>query len=238
MERLEPRRLLAATYYVNVAGLGGAPSDNNTGSIDHPLATLLAALDRAGPGDSIVLRGGTYSTANGNGPISFNKGGLPGEPLTIEAYPGEQPIIDLGQPVQWQSVSPGLWYGILPAATPLTDVPSSIAVQRTDGWTATAIPGGAVDGGPPPDFTSPPSGVYQGGQLAYDLSWYNASTRQIWLRSNQIEPITNPDVQCEVVLVHVAVPFEQRVSGSTSTACRSRTAAAASTWSRKGTRMS
>ena len=197
-EVLEQRNLLTS-YFVDVAGLGGPPSDNNPGTITQPLATLQQALDRAGPGDTIYLRGGTYDVANGNGPISFAKSGLPGEPLTITAYPGEQPIIDLGQPIQWQMGSPGLWYGNLPEGTPVTLATNGIAVQRTDGWAATDIVGSAVDGGPPQDFTNPPAALYQGGQLAYDLYWYDASTRQIWLRSNQIEPITDPDTQCEVV---------------------------------------
>ena len=104
VERLEVRRLLSATYYVNVAGLGGTPSDNNTGAIDQPLATLQAALDRVGPGDTVIIRGGTYDLANGNGPNTFDKSGLPGDPLTIEAYPGEQPIST------WACRCSGRWF--------------------------------------------------------------------------------------------------------------------------------
>ncbi len=97
IERLESRHLLSATFYVDVDGLGGTPSDANSGTIDHPLKTIQEAIERASPGDTILIRGGLYDAANGNGALCFNNGGLPGEPLTIEAYPGEQPIIDLGQ---------------------------------------------------------------------------------------------------------------------------------------------
>ncbi|MGA2619158.1 MAG: Ig-like domain-containing protein [Thermoguttaceae bacterium] len=199
IEKLESRHLLSATYYVDVAALGGVPSDNNTGTIDHPLATLQEALARAGPGDTVVMRGGTYDLANGNGPISFNKSGLPGAPLTIRAYPGEQPIIDLGLSLEWQMVSSGLWYGDLPAGSPFATVPSYITVQVRDGWTTTRIYGSAVDGAPPQEFTDPPVDYYQDNQLAYDLCWYDPSAQRVWLRSNAIQPIIAPDTQCAVV---------------------------------------
>ncbi len=193
IERLESRRLLSATYYVDAAALGGLPSDNNTGTIDHPLATLQEALNRAGPGDTVFLRGGTYDLSNGNGPISFDKSGLPGAPLTIAAYPGEQPIFDLGLSLQWQTVSPGLWYGDLPAGSVIATSPSTLTVQIRDGWTTTRIYGSAVDGAPPTEFANPPAAYYQGNQLAYDLCWYDPSAQRVWLRSNAIQPITDPD---------------------------------------------
>ncbi len=58
------RNLASTSYYVDPAGLGGTPSDTNPGTIHSPLATLAEAYRLCKPGDTIILRGGTYHLAD------------------------------------------------------------------------------------------------------------------------------------------------------------------------------
>lgn len=76
-----------AGYYVTTAG-----SSSGDGSAGKPwnLATALAgASGRIHPGDTVWIRGGTYS-----GAFTSSVAGSPGLPVVIRAYPGERAIID------------------------------------------------------------------------------------------------------------------------------------------------
>lgn len=68
-----------------------APSgnDNNSGTIDQPLKTIQAAVDRAKPGDTVYIRDGTYVEA-----VSITQSGNSENLITVKAYPGEKPVID------------------------------------------------------------------------------------------------------------------------------------------------
>ena len=80
------------TLYVSAGG-----SDGASGSIDRPWASLQFAVSRAGAGDEISVRGGTY----GEGEIwirgDHGQGGKEGNRLTIRAYPGETPLFVNGK---------------------------------------------------------------------------------------------------------------------------------------------
>jgi len=71
-------------YYVSATG-----SDSNPGSKDQPLQSFSKALGLVIPGDTVIVRGGTYYEQ-----ISFSKSGLLGKNITVKAYPGERPVID------------------------------------------------------------------------------------------------------------------------------------------------
>lgn len=79
LESLEERRLLAATIFVATTG----NDTSGTGSMAAPYATLARALTAAEGGDTVTLRGGTYT---GGARIR-----VPG--LTIQSQPGEWAII-------------------------------------------------------------------------------------------------------------------------------------------------
>lgn len=64
-------------------------NDNNTGSEQQPLRTIQKAIDMAKPGDTILVRGGTYAEV-----VTFTQSGKDGQPITLAAYPGEKPVID------------------------------------------------------------------------------------------------------------------------------------------------
>jgi len=87
--------LQGATYYV---ALGG--SDINPGTINSPWATWQKGFNTAVAGDIVYIRGGVYNTSGFSGYGEWNgvyingKGGVFGNPVRIEAYQEEVPILD------------------------------------------------------------------------------------------------------------------------------------------------
>jgi MYXO-CTERM domain-containing protein len=77
----------AAEYYVSPTG-----SDSNPGTQASPFATLQKGNDAAAAGDTVWLRGGTYTSTK---QIVLSKSGTSDAKRTkIWAYPGEVPILD------------------------------------------------------------------------------------------------------------------------------------------------
>ena len=96
--------VLLHVYYVDPMGLGGTPSDLNSGtSITEPLATYNAACGKAEAGDTIVLRGGQYDMLDptqGGSLANLNLASASGEagaPITYTNYPGETPTLDFSE---------------------------------------------------------------------------------------------------------------------------------------------
>jgi len=90
----------AATWYVSPSG-----SDSNAGAKDKPFASLAKAQMSATAGDTVWIRGGTYSfTAASNtcggsqtavvDAVSLTKSGTKGKSIRYWAYPGETPVFD------------------------------------------------------------------------------------------------------------------------------------------------
>ena len=91
-----------AGYYVATSG-----SSSGTGSVNSPwdLRTALAgASGRIQPGDTVWVRGGTYS-----GAFTSSVAGSPGQPVVIRAYPGERAIIDGAPSTQETFTINGNW---------------------------------------------------------------------------------------------------------------------------------
>jgi hypothetical protein len=75
----------STTYYVSTTG-----NDANPGTFTLPFATIQHALDLAvTPGDTVDVRGGTYKEQ-----IALTHSGAAGAPITLQAYPGEHPILN------------------------------------------------------------------------------------------------------------------------------------------------
>lgn len=75
----------SGTYYVATDG-----NDSNSGmSVGAPFATIAKALTVASSGDTILVRGGTYSVSS-----SFTCSGTPANPIRIMGYGTERPVID------------------------------------------------------------------------------------------------------------------------------------------------
>lgn len=93
--------LPAAELYVSVSG-----NDSNPGSQTRPLRTIQAAVDRLRSGDTCTIRGGVYPES-----IVLPVSGEPGRPVRIQAYPGEEVILDGTEPVtgKWSSYKPSIY---------------------------------------------------------------------------------------------------------------------------------
>jgi len=74
-------------YYVSPTG-----SDGNSGSQNSPWATVEYAARKGKPGDTILVRGGTYQEREVWLRAKFGHGGAQGKLLTIKAYPNEIPV--------------------------------------------------------------------------------------------------------------------------------------------------
>src|SRR5438132_7854901 len=85
LEELEPRLLLSSWY---IAPTG---SDNNSGTINKPFASLAQASSVAQPGDIVFARGGLYQPTVTQ---YLTSSGTASAPITYEPYPGETPVID------------------------------------------------------------------------------------------------------------------------------------------------
>lgn len=89
----QPRTGGGRTFFV---APDGEDADNpDRGSVLRPFATLPQAFRQAGPGDTILLRGGLYGFAGSHtGWLLAHHGGEPGRPITVANYPGETPVLD------------------------------------------------------------------------------------------------------------------------------------------------
>ena len=63
--------------------------DDASGSRDEPWATLQHAVDESTPGTTVYLRGGMYEQQ-----LDVSRSGEPGNPISVVAEPGEQPVLD------------------------------------------------------------------------------------------------------------------------------------------------
>jgi hypothetical protein len=132
VEHLEPR-LVLSSFFVAPTG-----SDGNAGTLEAPFATIGRGMDAAQPGDSVLLRGGTYRET-----ISSVRSGLPGQPITIESYHGEPVFISASDVVDgpWTETSPGSGIysapvtGSLPASfwTSFATQPAGAQIVERDG---------------------------------------------------------------------------------------------------------
>jgi Bacterial Ig domain/Right handed beta helix region len=78
------------TYYVDAA----RGSDNNRGVLENlPFATIQAAANVAGPGDTILIKSGIYRETNNEAVVHIRRSGAPGAPITFKPFPGNTPIL-------------------------------------------------------------------------------------------------------------------------------------------------
>src|SRR5438034_11363081 len=88
--------VFAATYYLNPA----SGNDGNSGTQGSPWKTLDKVASSVGPGDTVNILGGTYTPSQyvGDGTYfvwgSSQAKGAAGNPITIQANPGETVIFD------------------------------------------------------------------------------------------------------------------------------------------------
>jgi hypothetical protein len=91
-----------ATYFVAPGG-----SDSAAGTRDHPWATIARAQDAAQPGDTVYLRGGTYTFTSAAVPctsqtdrvnaVDLSKSGTDHHPIRYWAFANEKPVFDFSR---------------------------------------------------------------------------------------------------------------------------------------------
>lgn len=93
---------------VDAQGIGGRPSDTNSGTVQQPFKTLARAVREIKPGTTILLRGGVYSleTEIKIDGTAGQKGSL-AEPVLISSYPGESAILTATTPLAKWSLLEG-----------------------------------------------------------------------------------------------------------------------------------
>ncbi|WIM98324.1 sigma-70 family RNA polymerase sigma factor [Actinoplanes oblitus] len=67
-------------------------SDSADGTAEHPYASVAKAVTVVRPGQTIALRGGTYRPKR---PVSITTSGTAAKRITLTAYPGEHPVLDM-----------------------------------------------------------------------------------------------------------------------------------------------
>ena len=73
-----------ATYYVAPSG-----ADSGPGTITEPWKTIGKAATTLAPGDTVLIRAGTYAEQ-----VQVGVSGEAGAEVTFAAYPGESPVLD------------------------------------------------------------------------------------------------------------------------------------------------
>jgi parallel beta-helix repeat protein len=79
------------TWYVATTG-----SDSNAGTLASPFATIKKGVSMlSAPGDVLDVRGGTYTlSSTDDSVIIWNKAGTLANPIRVQNYPNETPVID------------------------------------------------------------------------------------------------------------------------------------------------
>jgi parallel beta-helix repeat protein len=88
-EEIFDYRSAVATFFVDPMG-----SDNDSGTIDHPWATINHAADVAVAGDTIFVRGGRYILA---AQVRPHSSGRSDAWISLVGYPGEEAVLDAGE---------------------------------------------------------------------------------------------------------------------------------------------
>ncbi len=76
-------------YYIDAVN----GSNTNPGTEARPWATLQKAHGTLLPGQTVMVRKGTYTSATNYAVLAINKSGLDGAPITYRNYPGERPLV-------------------------------------------------------------------------------------------------------------------------------------------------
>jgi len=92
IRHLAAASLLLISTTATAADIVVAPNGTDTaaGTVDSPLS-LLRAAQIAGPGDTVILRGGVYPLTQ---PVAPKNSGTPDSPIVFRAAHGESPILD------------------------------------------------------------------------------------------------------------------------------------------------
>jgi hypothetical protein len=89
-----------AVFYVSTAG-----SDSNPGTATAPWRTIQKALDTLQPNQKALVRGGTYVEN-----LYMSRAGTASGPISVEAHPGEEPVLQSAGSHPLEVASEGGWF--------------------------------------------------------------------------------------------------------------------------------
>lgn len=97
--------LQAAEIYVATTG-----NDANPGTKAKPFATIQAAVNKLQPGDTCLVRGGTYRET-----VTFPRSGTADKPITLKPYGNERVTVSGCEPVTgWTQHTNNIWKAAMP----------------------------------------------------------------------------------------------------------------------------
>ncbi|MGV1037906.1 MAG: right-handed parallel beta-helix repeat-containing protein [Candidatus Nanopelagicales bacterium] len=164
-------------------------SDSATGTIGQPYATIKKAESVSAAGDTVVVRGGTYSlSAQGTATIDTNN-------LTVIAYPGETPVFDGSIAAPTNTTTEGslrsFAYQPMPAALgeglSLVNLPKATFSGATPTGLAAKLGWACVSGN---SYTDATPGVANGcgnGGTAYVITGYYPD--QVWVNGQKLTQV-------------------------------------------------
>jgi hypothetical protein len=102
------RAVAASTLYVSTTGSdahpGSGPQDGQA------MRSIQAAVDKLQPGDTLLIRGGTYRET-----VVFPRSGEAGRPITLKAYQDEKVVVSGCEPVTgWTLFKDNIWRAPMP----------------------------------------------------------------------------------------------------------------------------
>lgn len=83
-------------YYVDISNTA-ASDTSGYGSLETPWKTLDYGIKQLQPGDTLLVRGGTYQNASIK--LTANHTGQENAPITVQAYPGEKVVLKNGSAI-------------------------------------------------------------------------------------------------------------------------------------------
>lgn len=95
----------ATKYYVATDG-----SDTDPGTLAEPFATWAKGITEASAGDTIYLRGGSYSVGTGSTSLTITKDGTADAYINLWNYPGETPVLNLANNAATVGFSSGVTF--------------------------------------------------------------------------------------------------------------------------------
>ena len=81
----------AAALHGTIRYVAPTGSDSAPGTLDRPWRTVQRGLDSVRPGDTVVVRAGTYREN-----LAFTRSGRPGAPVTLRSFAGERVVLRPG----------------------------------------------------------------------------------------------------------------------------------------------
>lgn len=95
----------ASVYYVSTTG----NDTTGTGTLSNPWKTIQKAADAMAPGDTCMVRGGTYRET-----VTLTTSGTAANPISFQPYPGETVTVSGADPVKgWVNYSGAIYYADL-----------------------------------------------------------------------------------------------------------------------------